>query len=200
MRALRVFWLVAVASVSSCALASGAAFAVTVKVESTGATCPSVSISNHTPTGGCPWHATSNGPVEFGSFGAMITCDLEYSGRIDGSGVGYTNNITFSNCSGGSVVPCTEGTGGPVRAWSIAVVNGVQYRRTKCYIAFGITVNCTVENMVVAENSKGTHAATTISSPDGANHTDCDEFNGATYSGTDVMEADASNPELEIVD
>jgi hypothetical protein len=192
-----IFAVIATIAATTMSAASASAANV-VRNESGGANCNPTGLATHGGgSGGCFIHATSNGQVEFARFGSMASCDVEYWGRTDSAGVGYITTKTMTNCSS-TVTPCDEGASGQ-DVWPFELKAETTQEAMFCFLAFGFANECTIETYAVLENDPG--HLTTLSTPGGASHTDCDEPNGVEISGSWTLETGgAGEVETEIVD
>jgi hypothetical protein len=125
----------------------------------------------------------------------MITCGMEIEVRTNSAGVKYVYDVELWDCTS-SVTRCSEA--GSPDVWPAQLNSETSMEITLCLEAFGLTNTCTMENLVVTEGAS--HATEDLETPDGADHTDCDEVNGVTLAAKWVSEYSPNHPRTEIVD
>jgi hypothetical protein len=176
------------------ALLAPAATAVGVNDEASGEPCSAISNTHHgTGTGGCQEHFTSSSKVELAFSIGMILCDLEMSYRTDGSGQIYAYHIVFSNCEGGTVVPCSEA--GVVDNWVGQHTSETSLELTSCVTAFGF-INSVCHQPAITV-TQAAHDSIELSS---SHTTKCEGSTTQSLEGSLSSEVDANHPPIEIVD
>lgn len=146
------------ATVLTCAAPTASAQVEITNESANGAHCGAVTPTLSGATGGCFFHADSEGAFwSINLFGEPLTeCTVSFDGRVNENGHGYLYNQVFGGGAPCVIVACNATSGPGFRPWELAMdepAPGAEHLIYNfCIVYGGVHVECTIDTALSAES------------------------------------------------